>query len=101
MRRWLALLALGPLAVVLSSDAAAGPANEFQILTGFSAKEACSCVFVVQQSDTYCVAFGQQPGYPVKLTVDHTGQIVTSAYSTATRVARFAAGAGCTLDPLP
>ena len=72
-----------------------------QILTGFSAKETCSCVFAVQQTDDYCTNFGQQSGYTLTITIDHTQKTVTSAFGAVTRTARAGAdGTGCTLDGL-
>ena len=68
------------------------------LLTGFSAKETCSCAFVVGQTDTYCTAFGQQAGFKVDITIDHTAQKVTATYVTTTRTATAKAGQGCTLD---
>ena len=100
-RSVLSFVLLAPLALLVSSDASAGPpANEFQILTGFSAKETCSCAFVVGQTDAYCNAFGQQAGYAVTITIDHAAMAVTSTYKTSTRTAHFTAGAGCLLDGL-
>jgi hypothetical protein len=76
-------------------------ATAIQILTGFSAKETCSCVFAVQQTDDYCTNFGQQQGYTLVITIDHTGKTVTSAFGAITRTARAGPdGTGCTLDGL-
>jgi CubicO group peptidase (beta-lactamase class C family) len=69
------------------------------LLTGFSAKETCSCAFVVGQTDDYCKAFGQQQGFNLVITIDHSAQKITSTYQTLARTASAKAGAGCTLDP--
>lgn len=81
--------------------ARAKPATQFQILTGFSAKEACSCAFVVEQTDAYCQAFGQIGGYDVDVSIDRGASAVTSTFLGTARTARFTAGDGCKLDPLP
>jgi hypothetical protein len=89
--------------VVLGRDsfATGKPATAIQILTGFSAKETCSCVFAVQQTDDYCTSFGQQQGYTLTITIDHTAKTATSAFGAITRTARAGAdGTGCTLDSL-
>ncbi len=72
-----------------------------QTLTGVSAKEACSCAFVVEQTDPYCKAFGQVGGFTVDVSIDRAAKAVTSTYVRVSRKARYADGAGCLLDPLP
>jgi hypothetical protein len=72
----------------------------FVVLTGYGAKETCSCVFVVEQTDEYCRTFGQASAdYPVELTIDHAAKTVT-AKLTLSRTAHYTEGAGCTLDGL-
>jgi hypothetical protein len=73
-------------------------ADVFQLLLGFSAKESCSCAFVDGQTDAYCQAFGQQPGYAVTVVIDHTANTVSSSYAGLTRTAHATTGAGCVLD---
>jgi CubicO group peptidase (beta-lactamase class C family) len=68
------------------------------LLTGFSAKETCSCAFVVGQTDDYCKAFGQQKGFNITITIDHNAQQITSNYQGLARTASAKPGAGCTLD---
>jgi hypothetical protein len=99
----LGLLLVLALVVLLGrhSFATGTQATALQMLTGFSAKETCSCVFAVQQTDDYCTNFGQQSGYTLTITIDHTGNTVSSTFGTITRTARAgAAGTGCTLDGL-
>lgn len=92
---------LVPVAVLLTHSARAeAPVGLLQLLTGFSAKESCSCAFVVGQSDEYCQAFGQQPGYAAKVSIDRAAKTVTSTFMGVSRTAKAAPGAGCTLDPL-
>jgi type IV secretory pathway TrbL component len=84
------------------ASAGSGSAGVIELLLGFSAKETCSCAFVVGQTDTYCQAFGQQKGYDgVTLTIDHAAKTVTSDAGTGkTRIARVVKGGGCLLDGL-
>jgi hypothetical protein len=102
MRRWIFAGLMVVVAVALVSvRARAKPANVFQLLTGFSAKETCSCAFVVEQTDDYCKAFGSQEGYDTTITIDHAAKIASSTFSGSTRTARFTDTEGCLVDPLP
>lgn len=69
-----------------------------QLLTGFSAKETCSCAFVSEQSDAYCKEFGAQDGFAVDIEIDRTAKTATSTFISATRTAKFVDGVGCTLS---
>jgi hypothetical protein len=105
MRRYALFLAILGSLLLPSHKASAGPepgtADVAELLMGFSAKETCSCAFVVGQTDTYCQAFGQQPGYMVTLTIDHQAKTVTADVGIGeTRTARVTSGGGCTLDGL-
>jgi hypothetical protein len=96
-----ALVLAGVVAVGRHSFATGTQANEAQLLTGFAAKESCSCVFTVQQTDAYCTNFAQIPPYTVDVAIDHAGQTVTATALGTSRTARAgAAGTGCALDPL-
>ena len=100
MRRfWAFALALTPV-LIASHEAAATPAGVFELLTGFAAKETCSCAFVVGQSDTYCTAFGMQPAFSVAITIDHTAKTVSATALGTTRTAHLGAN-GCVLDLMP
>ncbi len=116
MRRALFTLLVLPLLLsggaALASDAGAdagddavapppGPVSTpYTLAAGISAKESCSCVFVVLQSDAYCKAFGSPADYvTVNVQIDHAGKGITSTFFGATRTAHFVDGAGCTLDP--
>lgn len=97
------LFMLGGAAVMVlgASRARAREASQLEIMTGFAAKEACSCAFVVEQTDEYCKAFGQSGPAPVVITIDHKSQVVTSSFAGTTRSASFTEGAGCLMAPLP
>ena len=100
MRRLVVILALLAPLLIPSHQLGAAPVDAIGLLTGFATKEACSCVFVVGQTDDYCTAFGQQGGYMVPITIDHTAKTVSASFVTTMRIARAGAN-GCTLDPLP
>lgn len=87
--------------VALSGRARAKPAGLLEVLTGFSAKETCSCAFVVEQTDDYCKDFGTIEGYDVTIEIDRTAKTVTSQVVGTKRTARASEGTGCVLDPLP
>jgi hypothetical protein len=92
------LVVVGLLLVATTSVGA--EATLLELLTGFAAKETCSCVFVVGQDEAYCKDFGS-PSFPTTITIDKSAKTVTSSAGISTRTARFADGAGCTLDALP
>lgn len=84
-----------------ASRVVARQASQFDILTGFGAKEGCSCAFAAEQSDEYCKAFAQTGAAPVQITIDRKAQTVEASLAGNTRIARFKAGEGCQTDPLP
>jgi hypothetical protein len=89
------------LVLATAGRARARDVDQFDILTGFGAKEACSCVFVADQSDEYCQAFGQTGAAPVKLVVDRKAQTVEASFGAVTRIARFTQDEGCQTEALP
>lgn len=99
-----ALTALAGLSLGLLSFARPAIARDptiLEMLTGFSAKETCSCAFVVEQTDTYCKEFGVPPGYSVDIAIDRGARTVAATAGSTTRAARFDAHTGCILDRLP
>lgn len=92
------LLALG-LVALFGGTARADTPPLLEVLTGFSGKEVCSCVFAVQQSDTYCEAFGQIGGLNVAVAIDRGTRSVTTTFQGISRVARADATGACVLDP--
>lgn len=88
--------------VTATHRARAKNANEFQLLTGFSSKETCSCAFVVDQTDDFCKAFGQFAGYDgLVVSIDRSAKTASSSIAGVTRTSRFEDAKGCTLDALP
>jgi hypothetical protein len=87
--------------VVMAPRVRAKPASAFELLTGFSAKETCSCVFVVEQTDDVCKEFGSLEGSELDIQIDRAAKSVSTKLLTSKRVARFVDGQGCQLDPLP
>ncbi len=72
--------------------------NYPELLTGFSAKETCSCAFVTGQTDEYCKVFGSQDGYAIDINIDRTAKLVSTTFISTTRTSHFVEGAGCALD---
>lgn len=106
MKRVLRLAALcsavvAALVLGQAGRARAKPAGLLEVLTGFSAKETCSCAFVVDQTDAYCKDFGTPAGYELTVEIDRGAKTATSSIVGTKRVARFTEGAGCLVDPLP
>jgi hypothetical protein len=100
MRRFVALALLLTPIVIASHDATAAPAGVIDLLTGFAAKESCSCAFVVGQSDAYCIKFGMQSAFAATITIDHTAKTVSASAVGLTRTAHLGAN-GCLLDLTP
>ena len=101
MRRWAGRIALGLLlllAVVLAlnwTHVAAFPG----ILPAFTAKEYCSCRFVMGQTDTYCRGYVEQWLPISEIRVDETARAVTARGTGVTRSARWLSQReGCRLD---
>lgn len=79
----------------------ARPVTPIELMTGFAAKEGCSCVFVSEQTDAYCTAFAQPGQVPIAIAIDRAAQTVTGSVAGTSRTARFTPGRGCLLDALP
>ncbi len=100
-QRWFLLASATTMAVLAVSDAIASgqTADELHIAAGYAAKESCSCAFTEGQTDAICIPYGESPtGTGVKVVLDHTAKTATATLLGNTRVASFAAGAGCTLE---
>ena len=100
-RRWLGRLGLALLAglAVLAAlnwrDLRAFPG----VLPGFSAKEYCSCRFVMGQGDGYCRGYVKQWLPLSGLAVDEPARLVTARGLGVTRTARWLSPReGCRLD---
>ena len=101
MRRWAGRIALGLLLLLAAflafnwTHLAAFPG----ILPGFTAKEYCSCRFVMGQPDDYCRGYVKQWLPISELTVDEAARLVTARGTGAVRSARWRSPReGCRLD---
>lgn len=98
----LLLLATFACATLLGATRArARAANQAEIVTGFSAKETCSCAYAADQTDAYCTEFGTPAGFQVDIAIDRKAKTAKATFLGISRTARFQEGAGCSLDPLP
>lgn len=84
-----------------ATGARARGANQVEIVTGFSAKETCSCAFAAEQSDAYCKELGTPAGFQLEIAIDREAKTAKATFLATSRIARFREGAGCSLDPLP
>ena len=102
VKRALSLLVLACVIVATGAPdrARADDASAFDVLTGFSAKEGCSCAFVAGQTDDYCTQFAQVQGYTVSVSFDRANDVASATFATVTRTAHYVDGVGCTLDAL-
>jgi hypothetical protein len=99
--RALLLTTVACVALFGATRARARGANQAEIVTGFSAKETCSCAHAADQSDAYCKDFGTPAGFQLDIAIDHEARTATAKFLGVSRTARFSEGAGCLLDPLP
>jgi len=53
--------------------------NDLQLITGYSAKEFCSCLFVMEQTEDFCRAWTKADPAVATLRVDRTRKKVESS----------------------
>lgn len=99
--RALLLATIACAVLVGATRARARAANQAEIVTGFSAKETCSCAYAAEQSDAYCTEFGTPAGFQVDIAIDRKSKTAKATFLGFSRTARFREDAGCSLDPLP
>lgn len=99
--RLLLLATIACAALLGASRARARAANQAEIVTGFSAKETCSCAYAADQTDAYCTEFGTPAGFQVDIAIDRKAKTAKATFLGFSRTARFREGAGCSLDALP
>jgi hypothetical protein len=75
--------------------------NDLQLVTTYTAKDACSCLFVAEQDEAFCRAFVQASPPVARLTIDRENKAVeTSALLLWGARARFVdARSGCVVEP--
>ena len=96
--RWAAALSL-----LAACGNPAGPEyshNDLRLITAYTAKNACSCLFVMEMDEAYCRAFAKQAPTVYSLSIDKENQTVGStALLLWGTTARFIdATVGCQLD---
>jgi hypothetical protein len=102
--RWVRSLLAISAAAALASPALAGcdryERNDLQILTAYSAKEMCSCIFVMQQSEEYCKAWTKASPNIKSVSVDYDKKRVESqALTLVGATARYVSPRrGCVLE---
>ena len=101
MKRWAGRIALGLLLLLAAFLAFNWPhLGAFPgVLPAFTAKEYCSCRFVMGQSDKYCRGYVEQ-WLPISdLAVDEAARAVMARGTSVTRSARWLSPReGCRLD---
>jgi hypothetical protein len=102
MRRLMVLGALLP--VLASCDSGSGRRlydnNDLELLTAYTAKDACSCLFVMEREEAFCRAFVKASPAVARLTIDSEKKVVeTTALLLWGARARFVdARQGCVVD---
>ena len=93
-------LALLTLLLVLGAGCERYKANDLQILTGYSAKMTCSCIFVMKRSEDFCASWVKESPDVKTVSIDRDAKTVeTEALSLWGARARFLdARRGCVLE---
>lgn len=78
MRRWVTMAAA---ALGLSCDAPPGQYhnNDLELVTAYTAKDMCSCVFVQGQTEEYCLAWTKADPAVARVRVDHRARSVSTS----------------------
>ena len=104
MRRLLTLLAL-PVLFACSGTAEDGSRlydnSDLELITGYTAKEMCSCLFVMERPEDFCRAWTKANPAIASAQVDLEAKVVrSSALSFWDATARFVDDrTGCVLEP--
>ena len=74
--------------------------NDLQLITAYTAKNACSCLFVMEMDEAYCRAWAKQAPTVYTLTIDKENKTVhSSALLLWGATARFVDGTvGCQFE---
>jgi hypothetical protein len=105
MKRTALVALLGALLPALSACGDSGRRrydnNDLQLVTAYTAKDACSCLFVMEQDEAFCRALVKASPAVARLTIDREHQAVeTSALLLWGARARFVdARSGCVMEP--
>jgi hypothetical protein len=75
--------------------------NDLELVTAYTAKDACSCLFVMERDEAYCRAWVQASPPVARLTIDMEKKVVeTSALLLwGARSHYVDARVGCVLEP--
>ncbi len=73
------LLLAGMLGCTAESNGPPYSYNDTMLLTGYTAKDACSCLFVMEQTEEYCRAWVVANPPLGRFTIDFKQKIVTSS----------------------
>jgi hypothetical protein len=105
MKRAVLAVLLGAWVPVLSSCESGGRRryenNDLVLVTSYTAKDACSCLFVMERDEAFCRAFVKANPAVARLTIDREKKTVeTSAVLLWGARARYVdARNGCVLEP--
>jgi hypothetical protein len=75
--------------------------NDLQLLTAYTAKELCSCVFVMGRDDDFCAAWARQSPNLKTYQIDHDGKRVQTeaVLGWGARAHFVSPRRGCVADP--
>lgn len=74
--------------------------NDLRLITGYTAREACSCLWVMEQTEDYCRNWVKNNPPLARFTIDAQSKIVTSSAAILwSATARYVDdSSGCVLD---
>lgn len=105
MKRTCFSVLLGALVPVLASCGSSSRRvydnNDLELVTAYTAKDACSCLFVMEREEAFCRAFVKADPAVAQLTIDSEKKVVeTSALLLWGARARYVdARSGCVMEP--
>lgn len=105
MRRTVLVVLLGALLPALSACERGGRRvydnNDLELVTAYTAKDACSCLFVMEREEAFCRAWVKASPAVARLTIDSEEKVVEASALLlwGARAHYVDARAGCVLEP--
>lgn len=105
MKRAVLAVLLGALVPVLASCESGGRRryqnNDLVLVTAYTAKDACTCLFVMERDEAFCRAFVKADPAVAQLTIDteHKAVETSAVLLWGARAYYVDARSGCVLEP--
>lgn len=105
MKRAVLAVLLGALGLVLASCGSGGRKryenNDLVLVTAYTAKDACTCLFVMERDEAFCRAFVKASPSVAQLTIDteHKAVETSAVLLWGARASYVDDRTGCVLEP--